>query len=152
MVLLAHRGAGGDHTTAAANLAALVQTVAARPGQRILNSADPDAPDGRAIARAVARHLRHSWDEVLLDDDADPRLGVHPWDRRPPVVLDTTAAVELGYRPAGDYATTVAEEIDWLVRAARTGDASGVPPGADALFFDGYFDYAAEDAYLAGHR
>lgn len=148
VVLLAHRGAGGDHTTAAANIAALVETVAARPGCRILNSADPDAPNGLAIARAVARRLGHHWDEVLLDDDADSALGRHPWDRRPPVVLDTTAAMALGYEPAGDYATTVAEEIDWLVRAAHGDDPGDFLAEADEMFAH-YVDYAAEDAYLA---
>jgi hypothetical protein len=51
-----------------------------------------------------------------------------------------TAAAELGYEPAGDYATTVAEEVDWLVE-------SGQP--SDEEFFGASFDYAAEDAYLA---
>ncbi|MGI8971814.1 MAG: NAD-dependent epimerase/dehydratase family protein, partial [Dehalococcoidia bacterium] len=43
VVLLAHRGRGIDHPSAAVNIAALVETVAAKPGRRILNSADPDA-------------------------------------------------------------------------------------------------------------
>jgi hypothetical protein len=101
----------------------------ARPGRRILDSADPDAPDG--LARVIARRLGHHRDEVLLDDDVDPALGRHPWDRRPPVVLDTTAVTELGYVPAGDYATTIAEEVDWLVRAAEAGDPARVLPAAD---------------------
>lgn len=151
VVLLAHRGTGADHTSAAANIAALVEVVAEKPGRRILNSADPDAPNGRDIARTVARHLGHDWTEVLLDDDA-PDLGRHPWDRRPPVVLDTTAATDLGYQPAGDYATTVAAEIDWLVRAAADGDPGRVLPAEDDPSFAGYFDYAAEDAYLAASR
>ncbi|MBB5868251.1 nucleoside-diphosphate-sugar epimerase [Allocatelliglobosispora scoriae] len=142
-LLLAHRGAGVDHTTAAANLAALIEIVAAKPGARILNSADPDAPSGLDISRAVATHLGHEWEEVLLDDD---RLGRHPWDRAYPIVLDMTAAAELGYVPVGDYAATVAEEIDWLVGGGVAG------PGFDEEFFAGSFDYAAEDAYLAGRH
>ena len=43
-VFLARRGAGVDHPTAAANIAALIDVVAATPGRRILNSADPDEP------------------------------------------------------------------------------------------------------------
>lgn len=131
-VLLARRGAGTDHPTAAANIAALIEIAAAKPGTRILNSADPDAPSGLEIARTIARHLGHEWDEVLLDHDGP--LGRHPWDRLPPIVLDTTAATELGYVPAGDYATTVAPAIDWLVAN---------PPAMDELF-----DYEAEDRYL----
>jgi nucleoside-diphosphate-sugar epimerase len=112
------------------NIAALVEVAAAKPGARILNSADPDAPSGLEISRAIARHLGHDWEEVLLDEDGP--LGRHPWDRLPPIVLDTTAAKELGYVPAGDYATTVQSAVDWLVANPRLLD----------------FDYGAEDRYL----
>lgn len=130
-VLLARRGEGADHPTAAANIAALVEVAAAEPGARILNCADPDAPNGLGISRVIARHLDHDWEEIQLDEDGP--LGRHPWDRLPPIVLDTRAATELGYVPAGDYSTTVAGSIDWLVAN---------PPLLD-------FDYAAEDRYLA---
>jgi nucleoside-diphosphate-sugar epimerase len=103
-VFLAHRGEGVDHTTAAANVAALIEVVAAKPGTRLLNSADPDAPSALEIARTVARRLGHEWEEVLVGDGS---LGAHPRDARPPIVLDTTAAVELGYEPVGDSEATV---------------------------------------------
>jgi nucleoside-diphosphate-sugar epimerase len=136
VVLLAHRGEGADHPTAAANIAALVEIAAAKPVTRILNCADPDTPNGLEISRTIARLLGHEWDEVLVEGD-EP--GSHPWDVVPPIVLDMSAALELGYVPAGDYATTVAEEIDWLVEVGQLSDDD---------FFAGSFDYAAEDAYL----
>jgi nucleoside-diphosphate-sugar epimerase len=145
-VFLAERGAGTDHTTAAANIAALIEVVAAKPGRRILNSADPDAPSALEISRTIARLLDHAWEEVLLDTRADGDLGRHPWDAPNPIVLDMTAAAELGYTPVGDYATTVADEVDWLVSAA------GARPAADDPFFEPFFDYAAEDRYLATRR
>ena len=140
-VLLANRGASVDHTTAAANIAALVETVSARPGARVLNSADPDAPSALEIARTIARQLHHRWEEVLLGEDAPEGLGSTPWDAPHPIVLDTTAAEELGYAPAGDYAATVADEVRWL--------ASGAHPSEDE-FFASFFDYGAEDRLLAG--
>jgi nucleoside-diphosphate-sugar epimerase len=143
VVLLARHGAGVDHPSAAANLAALVELAAAKPGRRILNCADPDAPSALEISRVIARHLGHDWTEVPLAEDVDPALGRHPWDRLPPTVLDLTAATELGYRPVGDYAATVPAEIDWLVAA---------PPDPGETFFAGLFDYAAEDRYLADRR
>jgi len=146
-IFLAHRGAGVDHPTAAANIAALIEVVAAKPGRRILNSADPDAPSALEISRTIARLLDHKWDEVLLDDDADPALGRHPWDAPFPIVLDMSAAEELGYSPAGDYAATVADEVEWLVLAARSGESL---PGLDDDYFGPLLDYAAEDRYLAG--
>jgi len=138
-VFLAHRGEGVEHTTAAANVAALIETVAEKPGSRVLNSADPAAPTVLEIARAVAAHLGHAWEEILLEDGS---LGRTPWDAPHPIVLDPSAALALGYEPAGDYAATVVEELDWLVEhpAAR--------PADDEEFFAPYFDYAAEDAYL----
>jgi nucleoside-diphosphate-sugar epimerase len=152
-VFLARRGAGIDHTSAAANIAALIEVAAAAPGRRILNSADPDAPSALEISRTIARQLGHTWEEVLLDDEAGGTLGKHPWDAPHPVVLDMTAAESLGYTPAGDYATTVAEQVRWLVTAARGGpDAGCIPPPGDP-FFGPLLDYPAEDSYLAarGH-
>ncbi len=88
-LLLARRGVGGVHTTAAANLAALIETVAHRPGTRVLNSADPDAPSALEICRTIAGHLGHEWEEVLLDDTAPAGLGRTPWDSPHPIVPTT---------------------------------------------------------------
>ncbi|XVU21422.1 hypothetical protein ACQPZJ_29630 [Actinoplanes sp. CA-054009] len=147
-LLLAAHGRGADHTSAAVNIAALAETVADHPGARILNAADPDAPDGLAISRAIAARTGHRWREILLDDDAPPHLGRHPWHSRPPIVLDTGAAEALGYRPAGDYATTVAHAVDWMAdRVAR--NPAWTPPGVDADLTAAWFDYAAEDLGMA---
>jgi nucleoside-diphosphate-sugar epimerase len=150
VLLLAQRGTGVDHPSAADNVAALIEFVAAHPGRRILNSADPDAPNVLEISRVVAGHLGHSWEEVLLADSVtDGRLGQTPWSSVPPIVLDTTAAAELGYRPAGTYATTVPDEIDWLIAVARDPTAAWALPADDDPYFAALLDYAAEDRYLA---
>ncbi len=147
-VFLARQGRGVDQPTAAANVAALIETVAATPGRRVLNSAGPDAPTALEISRTIARLLDHRWQEVLLADDADSPLGRHPWDVPHPVVLDTTAAVELGYTPVGDYATTVADTVEWLVATAGDSGTADQLPGADDPYFGAMLDYAAEDHYL----
>ena len=147
-VFLAHLGAGVDHTTAAANIAALIEVAAESPGTRVLNSADPDAPSALEIARTIARQLGHSWEEVLLDDAPADGVGRTPWDAPHPIVLDTTAALELGYVPAGDYAATVAEMVDWLVAAAQGGEGSDLLPTPDDEYFMPLLDYAAEDRRL----
>ena len=139
-IYLAHRGEGADHPTAASNIAALVETCARVPGARVLNSADPDAPNGVEIARTIANHFDLKWDEVLIDGPPIGNVGRHPWDRYPPVVLDTSAARKLGYSPVGDYGATVVDEVDWLVAAN---------PAETDSFFDGLFDYAAEDEFDA---
>jgi hypothetical protein len=147
VIFLAHRGLGANHTTAATNTAALIERVAAVPGARILNSADPDAPNGLEIARAIAALLEYKWREILLDDHDASDLGRHPWDARPPIILDTRASLQLGYVPVGTYAETVSEAVGCLLNAHRTG---AVPTTFDSLF-SAYSDYAAEDAYLATH-
>lgn len=144
-LFLAHRGEGRDRPTTAVNTAALIERVAALPGRRILNSADPDVPNGLEIARTVAAQLGHRWEEILLDDGAEPGLGQHPWEARPPIVLDTSASLSLGYTPVGGYAQTVGEELEWLVRVARV----GLAPAADDPFFAPLLDYALEDRFLA---
>jgi nucleoside-diphosphate-sugar epimerase len=149
-LLLARGGRGINHPTAAANLAALVEFCAARPATRILNSADPDAPDGLTISRVIAAHLAHAWNEVPLDATAPEDLGDHPWNTLPPFILDTSAAERLGFVPAGSYAETVKAEIDWLVKAARSGDPAGALPPPDDPYFHSFFDYAREDAWLDG--
>src|SRR6478752_6105688 len=148
-LILAHRGAGVDHTTAAVNIAALVEVVAHEPGARILNSADPDAPSGIEIARTIAHALDYEWQEVLLDGDAIGNVGLYPWDARHPIVLDTSASLALGYQPVGNYAATVVDTVEWLVEAARGGPDAAKLPRDDDEFFAELFDYVAEDRFLA---
>lgn len=149
-LFLAHRGEGVDHPSAAANAAALVEVVANRPGRRVLNAADPNAPSALDIARVVARWAGHQWKEVLLGDGAPEGLGAHPWDAAAPIVLDTSAASALGYRPVGDYAATVVEELDWLAGLWHSGDPLRLLPPADDPFFGPLLDDGPEDRYLAG--
>lgn len=122
IVVLASRGEGTDHPSAAANIAALIETAALRPGRRVLNAADPDAPNGLEISRIIARSLGHEWREILLDHD---QAGRHPWHRVPPFVLDTSAALALGHEPVGDYAATVQETLRDLVSSHSWQDRSG---------------------------
>ncbi|MFD4640914.1 NAD-dependent epimerase/dehydratase family protein [Lentzea sp. NPDC058436] len=110
IVVLASRGEGVDHPTSTANLAALIETAGEHPGARVLNAADPDAPNGLEISRIIAGSLGHEWREILLDHS---EAGLHPWHRG--FVLDTSASLALGYRPVGDYAFTVQETLRDLV-------------------------------------
>jgi nucleoside-diphosphate-sugar epimerase len=150
VLVLARGGRGVDHPSAAANIAALIQTAAHKPGRRVLNSADPDAPSALDISRIVARHLGHHWQEVLLDEHAPADLGQHPWDRLPGIRLDMSAAHDLGYQPAGDYATTITTELDWLVSLAD--HTTHLPPAFDHDYFTPMLNYTAEDTYLRRRR
>lgn len=146
---LAQRGAGVVQTTAAATAAALIEAVAARPGRRILNSADPDALSAREIARTIARPLDHVVDEVRLDDGADRCPGRPPRDAPHPIVLDMTVAGLVGSIPVGDDTATGAEAVGWLVPAARGGADAAILDQIDGASFGPRRDDAAEDRHLA---
>lgn len=111
-IALADRGASIDHLTASANAAALIEAVANAPGPRILNIADPDTPTAAEIVSAIATELR--WDGLVdLLEPGEPG-GEHPWHTSHPIVLDTTAALEIGYRPVNQGIALLAEEVRWF--------------------------------------
>lgn len=112
-IMLADRGASIDHLTAAANTAALIETVSGAPGQRVLNSADPDTPTAEQIVRTIGERLGWNGRLELLDSAADPEVGEHPWRSAHPIVLDTSASERLGYAPQGDALELLTQEIDW---------------------------------------
>jgi hypothetical protein len=85
---------------------------------------------------------------VPLDANAPEELGRTPWGAPRLVVLDWSASFELGYGPAGDYATTVREEIEWLSSVAIRPDEVRLPDYLDVEFFKRSFDYPAEDNFL----
>jgi nucleoside-diphosphate-sugar epimerase len=150
-VFLADSGSSVDHTTAAVNAAALVECIAANPGSRILNSADPDAPSALEISRVVADCFGHQWEEVLLGGGVEAdcvELGAHPWMSEAPIILDTRASLELGYVPVGAYAATVQSELEWL---SKTADDPRYAADRSA-FFNRYVDYPAEDRFMSGRR
>lgn len=146
-ILLADHGRSVDHTTAAAGVASLTRLLADLPDRRILNVADDTAPSVLEIVRAVAAPLGYRPDEVLLDEDAPPFVGVTPWTTPSPFVLDTSAARALGWRPP-TYAEAVRPVVEWLVATAERVPADGDVPWADDPFWARMFDYGPEDAAL----
>ena len=129
---LADRGQTVDHLTAAANTAALIETVALTSGQaapRILNSADPDTPTAEQIVRAIGEHVGWTGTVELLGErdqdehgdgdsgsDAGRDRGHHPWRVAHPIVLDTTASTAIGYAPVGGSLELLLDEVDWVRR------------------------------------
>lgn len=114
---LARGGSAIDHLTAATNTAALIEVVAGAPAARVLNSADPDPLTATAIVEAIGRAVGWRGRVVGLADDAPG--GAHPWNAAHPIVLDTSAAERLGYRPKGTAASLLAEEAAWIADALR---------------------------------
>ncbi|GAA1496366.1 NAD(P)H-binding protein [Paeniglutamicibacter kerguelensis] len=100
-----------DHLTAASNASALIETVANRPGRRILNTADPDAPTAEEIVGTIAAEL--SWSGRIERVPGGSERGRHPWQT--PMTLDITSAIELGYQPVGSGIELLAEEVRWVL-------------------------------------
>jgi nucleoside-diphosphate-sugar epimerase len=147
-VPLAYKGDSRFHTTSVENLAELIWLAAARPGTRVLNCGDPNAPTALEIARAVAGTLGHEWAEVLLPGAPVGVVGDTPWSGAHPFVLDMLEAeLELRYRPVTTYERSVAKLCAWLVEMLENRDWTEAFPGA-VEHMGSSFDYAAEDEYL----
>lgn len=145
---LAYRGTSRFHTSAVANIAALVRVAAEKPGSRILNIADPDEPTVAKIAAFTTGHLNYEGRIVEVDNPSYPPLiGRTPWSLPRPFVVDCQAARRLGYSPATTYADAVEATCDWLVNDAANGDWKERYPILASYPRD-QFDYEAEDAFF----
>jgi len=139
-VALAWNGESRFHTTSVANLAELIRLAAAQPGNRALNSGDPDPPTTLEICEAVGRALEHEFDPVLLPDDSFD----NPWATPRPFVVSMAAAEEeLGYRPVTTYPEAVRETCAWVAGELERGRSW------EGTYLEGMLDYAAEDEALA---
>jgi nucleoside-diphosphate-sugar epimerase len=148
---LMYRGSSRFHTSAVANIAALVHTAVKVPGKRVLNIGDPDAPSVAQIANLIARHLRYEGTLVNGSDSGNPpMIGDTPWSVPRPFVIDTRAALDLGYIPATAYADAVPAMCEWLVKTARGRDWREQFPSYSR--YGDPFDYAAEDRFLSNQQ
>ncbi|MFC8198495.1 NAD-dependent epimerase/dehydratase family protein [Streptomyces sp. NPDC057298] len=149
--VLAFGGGSRFHPVSVHNIAELVRLAAARPGARVLNAVDPDAPTVAEIARAIDAVMGADTETVLVDGPVPaPGVGDTPWTVPHPVVCDMTAAErELGYRAVTEYAGTLPETIAWIERRLADGDWRQAYPKMFAAYGD-LFDYAAEDTWLEG--
>ncbi|MFH8983615.1 NAD-dependent epimerase/dehydratase family protein [Streptomyces varsoviensis] len=151
--VLAWRGESRFHTVHVDNLAELVRLAAARPGSRVLNTGDPEAPSVAEISAAVDAVMGVR-SEMVPVDGAPPRPGVGetPWSVERPVVFDTSAAErELGYRAVTGYAESLPPTVEWLTRELAARDWRTAFPVLAGVY-PGLFDYATEDAWLNATR
>jgi nucleoside-diphosphate-sugar epimerase len=153
VIPLAYGGRSRFHTSSVANIAALAHVVAGRPGQRVLNVADPEALPVKEVAAAIASACGFSGHFVMLPDvdSYPPPIGATPWSVPHPFVLDTAAAAALGYRPETNYAATVRPICDWLLQATERKDWRALFPVLASYPFD-LFGYQTEDALLNKFR
>ncbi|MFF9092718.1 NAD-dependent epimerase/dehydratase family protein [Streptomyces sp. NPDC014802] len=148
--VLAHRGESRFHSSSARTVAELVRLAAARPGSRVLNAVDPEAPTVAEIGAAVDAAMGVETETVLLDGPPpSPSVGRTPWSVPWPVVCDMSAAArELGYGPGVPYAQSVRESVDWLVERLAGGRDWREEFPLLAGAYPELFEYAAEDAWF----
>ncbi|MGW7607538.1 NAD-dependent epimerase/dehydratase family protein [Streptomyces sp. NPDC054766] len=148
--ILAFGGASRFHPVSVHTLAELIRLAAARPGSRVLNACDPEAPTVAEIARAIDAVMGARTEDVLVDGPPpSPTVGDTPWSVPQPVICDMSAAErELGHRPVIRYTDTLPETIASIERQLAGRDWRGAYPAMSKNYGD-LFDYAAEDAWLA---
>ncbi|MFD4630915.1 NAD-dependent epimerase/dehydratase family protein [Streptomyces sp. NPDC058284] len=154
--VLTHGGLSRFHPVSVHNLAELIRLAGARPGSRLLNAGDPGAPTVAEIGAAIDSVMGFESGTVTVPGEAPaPNVGVTPWSTAHPVVYDMSAAErELGYRAVTTYEDSLEETVHWLARRLEGRDwreafpkmAANYGPSVDL------FDYAAEDAWLAGRN
>ncbi|MDI3100180.1 NAD(P)H-binding protein [Streptomyces sp. AN-3] len=151
--VLAYGGASRFHPASVHNIAELIRLAAPRPGTRVLNAVDPEAPTVAEIAAAIDAVMGVETEDVLLDGPPAPGgVGGTPWSVPVPVVCDMTeAGRQLGYRPVVRYAETLPETVAFIEERLAGRDWREAYP----KMFENYgdlFDYAAEDAWPAARR
>jgi nucleoside-diphosphate-sugar epimerase len=148
-VPLAFGGRSRFSTSATVNIAELIAVCAARPGTRKLNAVDDESPTVAEIGRTILDAMGSDAQIVPIDGPPVGDVGGSPWGVPSPFVLSMAAAHELGYRPAATYAEAVREAVGWIAARIRAsgGDWRAAFPGAVERA-EGWFDYAAEDAFL----
>jgi nucleoside-diphosphate-sugar epimerase len=148
--VLAFGGRSRFHPVSVHTVAELIRLAAARPGSRVLNAVDPDAPTVAEIARAIDAVMGRDVEDVLVDGPPPaPGVGDTPWTVPVPVVCGMAAAErELGYRPVTRYAETLPETVAWIEEHLAGRDWREAYPKMVQAYGD-LFDYAAEDAWLA---
>ncbi|MEV6651641.1 NAD-dependent epimerase/dehydratase family protein [Streptomyces sp. NPDC051219] len=154
--VLAWGGNSRFHPVHASNVAELIRLAALKPASRVLNAADPQAPSVAEIGSAIDDVM--GWEcETVLVAGAPPvgTVGSTPWTMEHSVVYDMSAAQrELGYAPVTGYAESLPATVDWLSAQMRGRDWREAFP-AMAKAYDPHgdlFDYAEEDAWLAGRN
>ncbi|MDQ8706417.1 NAD-dependent epimerase/dehydratase family protein [Streptomyces sp. LHD-70] len=149
--ILAYGGASRFHPASVHNIAELVRLAAARPGSRVLNAADPAAPAVAEIGAAIDALLGVESETVLIPGEPPaPTVGSTPWSLAHPLVLDMSAARELGYRPVVTYERSLPETVEWLAARLHGKDWREAFPVLAAAYdpMGDLFDYEAEDAWL----
>ncbi|MET9732563.1 NAD-dependent epimerase/dehydratase family protein [Streptomyces sp. NPDC006458] len=147
--VLAYGGESRFHPVSVHTLAELIRLAAARPGSRVLNACDDEAPTVAEIAGAIDTAMGVAPPRTVLVEGPPPAptVGDSPWSVPAPVVCDMSAARrELDYRPVTRYAESLPETVEWITAQLSGRDWREAYPKMYANYGD-LFDYAAEEEW-----
>ncbi|MFE4797087.1 NAD-dependent epimerase/dehydratase family protein [Streptomyces sp. NPDC056708] len=152
--VLSYGGTSRFHPVHVSNLAELIRLAAGRPGSRVLNAGDPQAPTVAEIGEAVDAVLGRRTETVLMAGaPGDDGVGSTPWSAAHPIVYDMTAAErELGYQPVTGYVESLPETVEWIAAQLEGKDWTDAFPLMLRAYGRKLFDYATEDAWLETYR
>lgn len=136
-------GSSTFHTSATANIAALIAATAGLRGVHILNAADPSPPTVRGVGEAMAARI--GWTGEFVELPPDSAVGQTPFSAASPIIVSMAAAAALGYRPAASYAEAIVPYVEWM--KSHAADWKTAFPTFGHYPSDP-FDYAAEEAAL----
>lgn len=150
--VLAYGGRSRFHPVHVSNLAELIRLAALKPGSRVLNAGDPEAPTVAEISAAIDRVLGRQSETVLVEGGAPTGfVGLTPWSLEHPVVYDMTAAErELGYRAVTAYGELLPATVEWLAEQLHGKAWTDAFPKFAAQYapHGDLFGYADDDAWL----
>ena len=93
--------------------------------------------------------MNHDWQIIRLADEHSTGLvGESPWSHPDPIVLDTSAALATGYRPATTFAAALPALVEAALAETAGRDWHDVYPNL-ASYAAEMFDYAAEDDFVS---
>jgi nucleoside-diphosphate-sugar epimerase len=148
--VLSYGGTSRFHPVHVSNLAELIRLAAGRPGSRVLNAGDPQAPTVAEIGEAVDAVLGRKTETVLMAGaPGEDGVGSTPWSSAHPIVYDMAAAEqELGYRALTGYVESLPETVEWIAAQLEGKDWTEAFPAMLRAYGEKLFDYAAEDTWL----
>jgi hypothetical protein len=93
--------------------------------------------------------MNHDWQIIRLPEEhSTGSVGETPWTDPNPIVLDPSAALATGYRPATTYAVALPTLVEAALAETAGSDWQDVYPEL-ASYAAETFDYAAEDELVA---
>lgn len=150
---LAYGGESRFHTTSASNIANVLLTSLANPGNMVINVADKEALTVLAMGKIIATQLNYGGEFITLSEKySKPFVGFTPWSVPRPFVLETSVSENL-LEPISlkSYEESVCGYYEWLKTVPLDNDWKNLFPQLANYPYD-HFNYVEEDLYFSSQH